>query len=85
MVQQCGGQRQAAAACEGGLPECRCSMRFDKIGSGLCEPDEDDTGIEIVITFLLPSRLSLPRCIYTQVAGNCTILSLPPHIKSQQT
>ncbi|KAG0544455.1 hypothetical protein BDA96_02G276500 [Sorghum bicolor] len=49
---------------------------FDKIGSGLCEPDEDDTGIEIVITFLLPSRLSLPRCIYTQVAGNCTILSI---------
>jgi len=45
------------------------------MGSGLCEPDEDDSGIELVRTFLLPSRLSLPRCIYTQAARNCTILS----------
>jgi len=47
----------------------------DKRRSGLPEPDEDDGGMkELVGTFLLPSLFSLPGCIYTQAAGNCTIL-----------
>ena len=53
------------------------------MGSGLCEPDEDDSGIELVRTFLLPSRLSLGAFTHKRLGIAQSYRKHLKHVQSQ--